>query len=303
MNMGESLQALTVKLLGWGRDLVLNLPNLLIAVVVVAAFWFASRLVRSVVERILGRISHNPTVSRLLASTASLAVFATGVFIALGILKLDKTVMSLLAGAGIAALVLGFAFQDIAANMMAGILLSVRQPFRPGHLVELLDFMGIVEEVNLRFTVIRTLQGQIVYLPNKEVLGHPIMNFSLTHLRRIDLVGGVSYADDLEAAKRLAIEAVQDVPRREPTRAVEFFYEDFGDSQIAFVVRIWIQFEKQTDYLEARSEAIRRLKAAFDAGGVTIPFPIRTLDFGAKGGETLAHVLAAAPTLERRRAD
>jgi small conductance mechanosensitive channel len=187
--------------------------------------------------------------------------------------------------------VLGFAFQDIAANMMAGILLSVRHPFRPGHLCEILDHEGVIEEVDLRFTVMRTLQGQMVFLPNKEVLGHPIKNFTLTGKRRVDLDLGVSYRDDLPLARRLAAEAVADVDRRDRSREVEVFCTAFGESAVRMVVRIWVDYERQRDFLEARSQAIERIKAAFDANGITMPFPVRTLDFGVTGGTELSRML------------
>jgi len=291
MNLRAALDALAQKLAGWLREVIVNLPNILIALLIVISFWFLGRLLRRVLERVLGRVSHNVTITRLLASVAFVLVMLTGFFIALGILKLDKTVMSLLAGAGVAALVLGFAFQDIAANMMAGILLSVRHPFRPGHLCEILDHEGVIEEVDLRFTVMRTLQGQMVFLPNKEVLGHPIKNFTLTGKRRIDLELGVSYADDLQLAKRLAAEAVADVSRRDKGREVEVYYTSVAESAVRMMVRIWVEYEKQRDFLEARSQAIQRIKAAFDANGITIPYPVRTLDFGVKGGTPLAEIL------------
>jgi small-conductance mechanosensitive channel len=291
MNLREAVAALADKLAGWMREVVVNLPNVLVALLVVALFWFLGRVVRRLLERLLGRVSHNVAVTRLLTSTSFLLVLAAGVFIALGVLKLDKTVMSLLAGAGVAALVLGFAFQDIAANMMAGILLSIRHPFRPGHLCEILDHEGVIEEVDLRFTVMRTLQGQMVFLPNKEVLGHPIKNFTLTGKRRVDLELGVSYGDDLELAKRLAAEAVTDVSRRDKSRDIEVFYTAVADSAIKMIVRIWVDYERQRDFLEARSQAIQRIKAAFDQNGVTMPYPLRTLDFGVKGGTPLSDML------------
>ena len=291
MNLRAALDALAQKLAGWLREIIVNLPNILIALAVVISFWFLGRLLRRVLERVLGRVSHNVTITRLLASVAFVLVMLTGFFIALGILKLDKTVMSLLAGAGVAALVLGFAFQDIAANMMAGILLSIRHPFRPGHLCEILDHEGVIEEVDLRFTVMRTLQGQMVFLPNKEVLGHPIKNFTLTGKRRIDLELSVSYGDDLDLAKRLAEEAVTDVARRDKGRDVEVYYTTLAESAVRMMVRIWVEYEKQRDFLEARSQAIQRIKAAFDENGVTMPYPVRTLDFGVKGGTALSDML------------
>jgi small conductance mechanosensitive channel len=200
-----------------------------------------------------------------------------GVFIALGVLKLDKTVMSLLAGAGVAALVLGFAFQDIAANMMAGILLSVRHPFRPGHLCEILDQEGVIEEVDLRFTVMRTLQGQMVFLPNKEVLGHPIKNFTLTGKRRVDLELGVAYGDDLQLAQRLAVEAAQDVAGRDKGRDVEAFYTALGESAVHGGAHLGGLRAAARDS-GGPQPAIQRIKAASTRTDHH-PLPPRTLHF------------------------
>jgi small conductance mechanosensitive channel len=108
----------------------------------------------------------------------------------------------------------------------------------------------------------------------------------------VDLEIGVSYGDDLEKVRRVAIRAVEKVSVRKPDTEVELFFEEFGGSSIDFVVRFWIDFAaRQADYLRARSEAIERLKRAFDANGITIPFPTRTLDFGVRGGEKLSEVL------------
>jgi small conductance mechanosensitive channel len=291
VNFTKAWNLLARKVMGWARELFLLLPNLLAAVVVIVVTWIVARLVRNLVTRLFGRASHNEQVTWLLAQVAYIAVFAVGLFIALGILGLQKTVASLMAGAGIITLALGFAFQDIGANLMAGIYLSVRRPFRRGQLIKTQDFFGTVHEVNLRWTEVYTPQGQLVLIPNKQVFENPIMNYSSLGRRRIDLNVGVSFGDDLARARDVAMRAVEGVPQRLPDRPIELYYEEIGESSINFVVRFWIPFSKQGDYLEARSEAILRIKQAFDAEGITMPFPTRTLDFGVKGGETLGEVL------------
>ena len=291
MSLDQTWGLLARKLTGWGRAFILALPNFLLAVLTVVAFWLIAKGVRNVVTRLLRRVSHSEQVTYLLSQMVYIAVLTAGTFIALGILGLQKTVASLLAGAGIVGLALGFAFQDIASNLMAGVYLSVRRPFRRGHLIKAQDYLGTVVEVNLRWTELLTQQGQLVLIPNKQVFENPIMNYSIRGTRRVDLSLGVSYGDDLEKAKRVAIEAVSSVPARQPDREVELFYEEFGESSVDFTLRFWIPFETQKDYLAARSDAIVRIKKAFDANGITIPFPIRTLDFAAKGGGTLDEVL------------
>ncbi len=292
MEFWKAWDLLTGKVSGWIRGFVLLLPNLLVAVVVLVAFWLAGKLVRNVLHRLLRRVSHSEQVNRLVGQTAYVALIAAGLFVSLGILGLQKTLASLLAGAGIIGLALGFAFQDIAANLMAGIYLSVQHPFRAGHLIESKDFFGLVKRVHLRWTEIRSQQGLVVLIPNKQVFENPILNYSASGRRRIDLRLGVSYGDDLEKVRRIGIRALEQVSTRKPDTEVELFYEEFGESSIDFVARFWIDFtSKQVEYLQARSEAIERLKRAFDENGITMPFPTRTLDFGVKGGETLSEAL------------
>lgn len=294
VNVERVWDRLSGKVQSWMEAVVLHLPNLAVAVLVLVGVWLVARGVRSVVQRLLRRVSQSEQVNRLISQAVYVGIVAAGLFAALGILGLQKTVASLLAGAGIIGLALGLAFQDIATNFMAGIYLSVRRPFRHGHLIETQDYFGTVERVHLRWTEMRTQQGQLLLIPNKQVFENPIMNYTSTGRRRVDLAVGVSYGEDLARVKEVTVRAVEGVPGRFPNRPVELFYEEFGDSSINFTVRFWIPFSRQPDYLAARSEAIERIKRAFDAAGITIPFPIRTLDFGIKGGATLAEVLAEA---------
>lgn len=290
----DSLNDLIQKLDGWLDAAILMLPNLLAAVLIVVVAWIAGRIAANLTARVLARATHYVEVNRFITRLVFIAVLSAGTFIALGVLQLDKTVTSLIAGAGILTLVVGLAFQDLASNFIAGLLLQLRQPFRTGALIRSNDYYGTVEHINLRATVIRTLTGQRVYIPNKDVFNQPIENFNAYGRRRVDLPVGISYGDDLERARAIAIAAVEGVPGREAERPVELFYEGFGDSSINFMVRFWIPFEKEPDYLAARSEAVQRIKKAFDAQGVTIPFPIRTLDFSQVGGQLLSEELRKA---------
>lgn len=275
------------KVMGWIEGLVHSLPNLVAALVVLLVFWGLARVVRNVVGRLAARLADQPEVNRLIAAAAYGLTVGLGLVLALGALNLDKTVTSLLAGAGIIGLALGFAFQDIAENFIAGVILNLRNQFTEGDVVESGDFMGVIEQVELRATVMRTFTGQRVLIPNAHILKSPIINYTQPRTRRVDVVVGVSYDDDLEDARRAAIAAVEGVEGRDPNRPVELFYTGFGASSIDFQVRFWIPFvAKQADYLEARSQAIMRIKEAFDRAGITIPFPIRTLEFagGGSGG-------------------
>ncbi|QHT69788.1 mechanosensitive ion channel [Rhodocytophaga rosea] len=279
------------KLSSWVEHFILMLPNLLVAILIFVVFYIIGRLVRKALTKPLQRFSHSQALIGLLLNVIFTAFVATGIFIALSILQLDKAVTSLLAGAGIIGLALGFAFQDIAANFVSGVLLAIRRPIRPGDVIESNSYFGSVISINLRSTIIRTMQGQHVHIPNKDIFNKPIVNFSEEGKRRIDLKCGVSYGDDLEKVKKVTIDAIRSIDYLLNKEDITFFYKEFGDSSINFEVRYWINYKKQQEYLAAVSDGIIRIKKAFDENNIMIPFPIRTLDFGIKGGEKLQQQL------------
>lgn len=225
-------------------------------------------------------------------------------FFALGVMNLDKTVTSLLAGVGVVGLALGFAFQDIAANFMSGFIMAVSRPFKVGDLVEVAGQRGRIKSIALRASAIETLDGLSILVPNKEIFQNPIINFTLTPQRRLELSVGTAYGDDMKRDRQVVLDAVKDVPARDLSRAPELFFESFGDSSINFTVRVWLCQSDEISYLNARSEAMIAIKAALDAAHLTIPFPIRTLDFGADvvGGRPLDRttISLAAPRVAHR---
>lgn len=283
----ESVNAAFDKVIGWIEALIASLPEIIAAVVVLILFVFLAKVARSAMDRIMGRVTDHGPLRGLSSNAIYVAVLGAGVFVALGVLQLDTVLTSALAGVGIVGLALGFAFQDIAQNFVSGILITLRRPFTDGDLVETNGFFGTIEGVDLRATRIRTLQGQLVRIPNGSVYGNPIVNFDQARSRRVDLACGTSYGDDLEQARSVALAAMDDVEGRDPSRDPEFFYREFGGSSIDFVVRFWLSDTKQKTFLAARSDAIMKLKSAFDENDVGIPFPITTLDFSRAGTRVL----------------
>jgi small conductance mechanosensitive channel len=300
MDMNDAIDPVSKTLQEWSDYLIGLLPNLAVALVVLVLAWIIGGVIRRVTLRLADRASVRTAASRLLATVFFLVIIGAGLFIALGVLKLDKTVTSLLAGAGVAGLAIGFAAQNLASNVISGIVISLRRPYKEGDLVETDGFLGTVDRIDLRLTQIMTPDGQLVLIPNKDMLEKPLVNYSTSSPRRVDLKVGVSYNADLERVRRITLEAVESLEGRQDESAVEFYYQEFGGSSIDFVVRFWLPSERQSDYLAARSEAILRIKKTFDANGIVIPFPIRTLDFGIAGGLTLTE--AMKPLVSARNA-
>lgn len=287
MDISKAYNLIVSKLESWLDAAIVMLPNLVVAVIIFIIFYVAGRIIRKIVSRLLGRVTKNKSVINLFETIVGISIVAIGFFIALGILQLDDAVTSLLAGAGIIGLAIGIAFQDIVSNFIAGIILSIRNPFNVGDIIQSNDYYGLVREINLRTTILYTLQGQNVYIPNKMVFDNPLENFSQNGERRIDLECGVSYGDDLEKARKAALEAIEGLENYDKGKKIDFFYHEFGESSINFELRFWIKFRTNRDFWDARSEAIIALTQKFDEYDIMIPFPIRTLDFGIRGGENL----------------
>ncbi len=303
MNFSEMIQLVVEKLRSWLELAIQLLPNLALAIVVLVIFVIAAKIVRRVITRLLGKYSDNVAVNRILTNIVYVAIVSFGLFSALGILNLNKTVTSLLAGAGVIGLALGFAFQEIASNFISGIFIAFNKPYKVDDIVEIDSWVGTVSQIDLRTTSIITFQGLEVMVPNKTMFTQPFINYTTTPIRRIDLMVGVSYGDDLEKVKKVAYEALENVPDRIKDEEIGIWFEGFGDSSINFVAQIWIEYPGDNSFLKARSAAVMNLKKAFDENDITIPFPIRTLDFGIKGGERLAETLSGQRDGSPGRAD
>ncbi len=288
MNFGELFGEVLGKLQGWLTTAVKMLPNAAVALVVVVMFGFVSRWVSKLADRGLGKVVKSPQIVGLLSSIIRIGILAAGVFTALSVLNLDKAVTSLLAGVGIVGLALGFAFQDIAANFVSGLLMAIRHPFAIGDLVEVGGHFGRVENIDLRATRLTLLSGESVIIPNKDVYQSSIVNYTDTEKRRVEVAVGVSYGDDLEKSRDIALQAVRSLDACDSEKEPDLVYTGFGSSSIDFTVRFWICDASQGAFLHARSAAIIAIKQAFDAEEIVIPFPIRTLDFGVSGGESLS---------------
>lgn len=209
MDLGEIFNLIMDKLINWVEIIISMLPNLLIAVIVVFVGFFISRWLGKEARKFLKKITKIDIISNLLGSLVHAVFLSLAILIALRILNLDKALSTALAGAGIVGLALAFAFQDIAANFVSGIVLSIRLPIRIGHLIKVKDITGTVLKITLRDTVIRTFHGQDVIIPNKVIFDSPITNYTSSNKRCIDLKVGISYDEDLPDVKEVVLESLK----------------------------------------------------------------------------------------------
>lgn len=286
-------QPLFDELQRWWELILHNLPNVLLAFIVAAIGYVVTSFLKKYFNKLSRRIVSDVTIQSLLTSlmTGILVIFI--ILLILSVLNASGVVSSIVGAAGVVGLALSLAFQDPILNFFSGILLTIRHLFKVGDLIEVDGYFGKVKEINLRHTSIQTLQGQDVMIPNKIVAQTPLKNFNKLHMRRVDLECGVSYGDDLHKVKEITVKAIQTKCEYDKDKGIQFFFTEFGDSSVNYSVRFWLDQRKtaQPDYLQAKSDAILAIFDAYNENDIMIPFPIRTLDFGIKGGEQLRDML------------
>ena len=228
------------------------------------------------------RVEQN-SITNMVGRISAVVVVLAGLFLALGILNLSKTLTSLLAGAGVAGLAIGLALQGTLSNTFAGVVLSFRKKIQIGHWVETNGFSGEVMDINLKDFTLKEADNNIVVIPNKKILENPLKNYTLTTKMRVFLECGVGYESDLEQVEQLTKETICNTfDQIEKPEDVEFYYTEYGGSSINYLCRFWIDAENALEKLRAKSTAIIEIKKAYDKADINIPFPIRTLQFDNK---------------------
>jgi small conductance mechanosensitive channel len=271
------------KLKGWVTTIVENLPNFILAILVLIVAYFLAKYINKFVSKLVKKRVQQKSISNMIARISAVVIVLAGLFLALGIMNLSKTLTSLLAGAGVAGLAIGLALQGTLSNTFAGIILSFRKKIRIGNWVETNGFSGEVIDINLKDFTLKEADNNMVVIPNKMILENPLKNYSLTTKMRVSIECGVGYKSDLETVETITKQTlVNTFEQIDNACEVEFYYTEFGDSSINYLCRFWIDAESMLEKLKAKTKAIIEVKKAYDKEGINIPFPIRTLQFDNK---------------------
>lgn len=265
MEVSNWIEIIQEKLLRWWVSVIRMLPNMVLAILVFILFYFMAKMLRNWVNRLMLRISDSPSMSGLFATIAYLILFLAGAFIALDILRLEKAVTSLLAGAGIIGLVMGFAFQDLTSNFISGIFIAFRKPFDVGDIVETNGYTGNIEQIQLRTTIIRTFQGQHLVIPNKDIFQKPMINYSRTAERRIELEFNIPDTSKAAAIETAIAEALKKFPYLHRDKKPEIYFTALGDTNVKIAVWCWIYNHEPPGYMTARHEVIREILEVLQA--------------------------------------
>ncbi len=266
--------------LGWGETLwnqvIDNGPalvfKLILLIIIIFLFYKLAGVAQRLTEQALddSRFELSLLLKRMIVSIARNTVLIIGVLIALA--QIGISLGPLLAGLGLVGFVVGFALQDTLSNFAAGMLILIYRPFDVDDIIEAGGVYGTVSKMSLVNTTILTFDNQTIIVPNGKIWGDIIKNVTAQDIRRVDLVFGIGYGDDIPKAEKVLTEIVAANPAvlDEPEPIIRV--NELGDSSVNFVVRPWVN---KDDYLETYWAITRAVKLRFDEEGISIPFPQR----------------------------
>ena len=262
----ETAAQVTTWLTEKGLDFAMNL---VFALVILLVGWLAIKLISLAVRKALMR---GRAKGRLLAdfvcSVVTKACWAVLLVMVLG--RLGVNVTPLIAGLGVTGFILGFAFQESLGNLASGMMIALNEPFKVGDFVDAAGHSGVILEVNMMATVMKTGDNKRIVIPNKSVWGGPIVNYNTLGLRRVDLQVGVDYGEDVSHAVDVIREAVAHVPGVLQDPAPTVAVASLNDSAVQINVRPWV---KSADYWPVAAATLTEVKSALEKAGVKIPFP------------------------------
>lgn len=254
------------------------IPNLLIGLFVILITWIIARYATKIANILTKSREVQPSLHALIDTLTRIGIWIMGILIALTVLLPGLTPTSLITGLGIGTVAIGFAFQDIFENFLAGIFIMARRKMRIGDYIISEGVEGIVEEIKLRETHIRRLSRELSIVPNGKLFKNTIEIVTDEGARRHEITVGVAYDTDLEMAREAILAAVKRSSGVSSHPAPDVLANEFNSSSIDFVVRWW-SGSGIPDMLESRDSVVRNIKIAFDDAGIEIPFPQVTMSF------------------------
>lgn len=242
--------------------------RLITAVVVFAVGFWLSGLIRNLIENVMTRAQFDPTLRSFVSNFSYVALLAFVILATLAELGIQTA--SIIAVLGAAGLAIGLALQGSLSNFAAGVLMIIFRPFRVGDYIEGAGTGGTVEEIQIFSTLLKSPDNRRIVVPNAKLAGDNIVNYSAMSTRRIDLVFGVSYSDDVDQVKATIADVLNQDSRilKDPAPIIAVLA--LADSSVNFAVRPWVM---TADYWDVYFDLNERMKKRLDQEGITIPFP------------------------------
>lgn len=274
----QPLQIISEQINSYLRSATELAPNFIAAIVVLGLTWGVASLVGRLMQSILKRSLSRPSLISAIVKLSKIGVWVLGLLVAATLIFPNLTPTKLLAGLGLGSIAIGLAFKDIFENFLAGFLILLRKPMRIGDDIECEGLSGQVEEISIRDTMLRKRSGELILVPNSYLFKNPVKVLTDKEIRRISIIVGVAYGEDVDEARDIILDAVNTVESRDTSRDAEVFATEFNSSSIDFQVRWWTKSEPRNEHM-SRDQVVAAVKRALDTAGIEIPFPYRTLTF------------------------
>jgi small conductance mechanosensitive channel len=248
--------------------------------VVVVVYLLGRTVVGPLVNRILDQRGLDTHAKKPLRKITRIAIVFVAISVAFGAAGFGNFLGALATIAAAATLAIGFALQDVIQNFVAGIFIFTDRPFRIGDWIEWDDSSGVVEDISLRVTRVRTFDNELLTVPNSQLTDDVIKNPVAKNKLRLKFVFGIGYDDDIDEATEIILEEAErheDI-LDEPAPSVRL--TELGDSSVGLQSRIWISQPSRADFVKTRAEYVQAVKRRFDEAGINIPYPNRTIGGG-----------------------
>jgi len=255
-----------------------SIPLILFSLLVLAVTGVVSRFSVGAARSSLGRRLSSPLLVNVAAYTIGIAIFLTGLYVVFQVAGLTSIALTVVGGTGLIGLILGIAFRDITENFLASIFLSIQTPFQAGDLVEIAGIAGYVQALTTRATLIMTMDGNHVQIPNSTVYKSNIYNYSSNPNRRVDFTIGIGYEDSIAQAQEVALNVLEEHPAvlKDPEPWV--LVDSLGSATVKLKIYFWVD-GSQHSWLKVKSSVIRLVKRAFQSENISMPDEAREVIF------------------------
>ena len=262
------------------------LPNIVLALIVFAFFFFVAGKIKGLVKRLTRKHRQARNLGLVLGRLAQGMTILIGLFIALSIVIPSLKAGDLVQLLGISGVAIGFAFRDILQNFLAGILILLTEPFQIDDQIVFKDFEGTVENIQTRATTIRTYDGRRIVIPNSELFTNSVTVNTAFENRRLEYDVGIGYGDDISLAKQLMLQAIHSVDSVLQDPAPEALVMELAESTVNIRARWWIKPPRRADALDSRDKVISAIKKKLVENGIDLPFPTQQILFHDQTEET-----------------
>ncbi|QSG03057.1 mechanosensitive ion channel family protein [Natranaeroarchaeum sulfidigenes] len=250
----------------------------LFVIAFIAIYVIGKRTVLPVTDRALERRDLDDHARKPLVKLASFGVVFVAVAVAFGFAGFGNFLSSLATIAAALALAIGLATQNIISNFVSGVFIYADKPFRIGDWIEWDGNSGVVEDISLRVTRVRTFDNEILTVPNSDLTANVVKNPVAKEKLRLKFVFGIGYDDDIEKATEIIVEEAEKLDGIMDDPAPSVRLTELNDSDVGLQSRVWIADPSRADFVKTRGEFITNVKARFDEEGIDIPYPQRELE-------------------------